>query len=370
MSAADMVVVIVGPVAVIYGGGQIPSANLIIGMIIAKLLQLDCEVYGVHRSFLGMSDISFYEKVTLDNAKEIQKQIGTYLSMCRKFDPADKKNYNQIIAVLRELGIHKLIVPGGDGSSRAMSDLVKRARKVGYPLQVIFVPCTIDGIAGSTQTVGYNPAVAESFRHALFMIPNAFATWNPKFATPRIPIIEIQGRNRNDIAVGVMREISKAGSIGKYSLDDFDLIFIPAAYKWSINDLLDRIYLEDRETAIVVAEGAAPTEEYWGAIKGDGVGEKLKNIITSGKKRECNLDVVGYLSQTNDCISEEEIHLIDEWTDFAIKTMAKTDKSLAIIKNGDKFSTKSIHTFAKATNSKDAIPLTEAELAEFSKNLL
>lgn len=369
MSAADMVIVVIGPVAIIYGGGQIPSANLIIGMFIAKLLQLDCEVYGVHKSFMGMSEISFYEKFTLDKAEEIQKQIGTYLSMCRKFDPADKKNYKQIIAVLKELGIHKLIIPGGDGSSRAVSALIKRAKKVGYELQVIFVPCTIDGIAGSL-TVGYNPAVMESFRHVLFMIPNAFATWNPSFVTPRIPIIEIQGRNRNDIAVGVMREISKAGSIGKYSLDDFNLIFIPAAYEWSINDLLDRIYSEDKETAIIVAEGAAPTEEYWGAIKGDGVGEKIKNVVTSGKKRECNLDVVGYLSQTNDCISEEEIHLIDEWTDFAIKTMAKTDKSLAIVKNGDKLSTKSIHTFAKATNSKDAIPLTEVELAEFSKNLL
>ena len=50
--------------------------------------------------------------------------------------------------------------------------------------------------------------------------------------------------------------------------------------------------------------------------------------------------------------------------------MAKTNKSLAIIKNGEMFSTKSIHTFAKATNSDDPIPLSGEELDEFKNYLL
>ena len=367
--SAEVALAIAGSIAIIYGGGQIPSANIVIGMFAEKLLQLGCTVYGVHKSFLGMCDVSNYEAFTLKRAREIQKMLGTYLSMCRKVVPYADKFFNKIIDALRELDIHTLVVPGGDGSSKAVSGLIKRAKKEGYDLRAIFVPCTIDGIAGSL-CMGYSPAVMESFRHASFMIANAFATWHPDFVTPRIPIIEVQGRNRNDISVGVIRKIVKAGRIGKYSLNDFNLIFLPAAYNWSIYDLLNKIYSEDKETAIIVAEGAKPVEEYWNAISGKNAGEKIKNIVTATKKRECNLDIIGYVSQTNDCVSEGEIQLIDEWTNYAIKAMAKTDRSIAVIKNGDKYSKKSVHTFAKATNSDDPIPLSDEELTEFADYLL
>ena len=69
-------------------------------------------------------------------------------------------------------------------------------------------------------------------------------------------------------------------------------------------------------------------------------------------------------------ISEEEIHLIDEWTNFAINSMAKTEESIAVIKNDEQYSVESIHTFADATNSVDTIPLSEEELVEFADYLL
>lgn len=362
---------IAGVIAIAYGGGQIPSANIVIGKIIEKLLERGAEVFGIHKSFLGMADSSCYEKFTLEDAREIQMQLGTYLSTCRKVDPSKEPWFSKILKILQDLKVNYLFIPGGDGSSRAARDFIEALRKFSYKLQIIFIPCTIDGITNS-DTIGIDSAIAESFRHTSAMIVNAFATWNPNYVLPRIPIIEIQGRNRNDIAVGVVRKIIEMGKIGKYHLNDFNLIFIPAAYSWSYKELLKKIYASDKKTAIIVAEGANPIEKGWSILLGKGVGEKLEFLFEVDGVRECNLDVVGYISQTNDSITEAEIEKIDAWVSFAVDFLAnhqETEESFAIVKNGEEFSAMPLKEFADATDSNNALPLTEEELKEFEKYL-
>lgn len=348
-------------VAVLYGGGQIPSANLVLGKVTEKLLKRgDLTVYGVHKSFWGLSDSSCYEEFTIQKAKEIQTQVGTYLSTCRKVNPAEDKWFGKIISNLKEKNIRTIMVPGGDGSSRAGNALVKRAKEEGYELQVVFIPCTIDGINDS-DTIGIDSAVAESERQASLIMANAFATWNPKFLGPRVAIIEMQGRNRNDIAVNVMKNLIDKRTIGSYHISDIDLIFIPAGYDWSYYDLLKRVNSTGKETAIIVSEGAEPTESYWTAVFGNSVGDKIKNLIKNAEIREANLAVVGYLSQSNDQISESERKKIQNWVSFAVKAMYATNDSIAVIKTND-FETVSLEDFAKATESEKAIPLTKEDL--------
>ena len=355
-------------IAMLYGGGQIPSANHILGVFAEKLLHLGFEVYGVHKSFLGLTDSSCYERITLKKAREIQKMPGTYLSTCRDVDPANDMYFYKIIENLREKDIHVLIIPGGDGSSRAGRDFVYCARQTGYPIQVIFVPCTIDGIEGS-ETIGKDPAVKESTRHVVSIIANAWATWRPTYKVPRVAIIEIQGRNRNDIAVGVMDNLIN-DYINKYNINDVKIIFIPAGHKWKVETLVNKVLAEDKKVAIVVAEGAVPEDIFWDAFTGKGIGQKLETIVKCRKLREANLDVVGYLSQTNNCVSEEEMNKIDEWTSFAIKFMTETDESIAVIKNGEDYTYMSLKEFADGTNSKKAVSLTEEEKAKFKDYLV
>lgn len=356
-------------IAVLYGGGQIPSANIVLGKLMERLLRRgDLTAYGVHKSFWGLSDSSCYEEFTIQKAKEIQKQIGTYLSTCRKVNPAEDKWFEKIISNLKEKNIRTIMVPGGDGSSRAGNALIQRAKEEGYELQVVFMPCTIDGINGS-DTIGIDSAVAESERQASLIMVNAFATWNPNFLGPRVAIIEMQGRNRNDIAVNVMKKLIHKGTIGSYHISDIDLIFIPAGHNWSYYNLLKRVNSTERETAIIVSEGAEPTESYWNAaVSGNSVGDKIKKLIKDSKVREANLAVVGYLSQANDQISEAELKKIQDWVSFAVKTMYATNESIAIIKTND-FETMSLEAFAKATESEKAIPLGEEDLDKLKSYL-
>lgn len=357
-------------IAVLYGGGQIPSANIVLGKLMEKLLKRgDLTVYGVHKSFMGLADSSCYEEFTLQKAREIQLQIGTYLSTCRKVNPSEDQWFEKIITNLKKRNIRTLMIPGGDGSSRAGNALRKRAKEEGYDLQIVFIPCTIDGIHGS-DTIGIDSAVDESERHATLIMANAFATLNPKFLGPRVAIIEMQGRNRNDIAVNVMRKIIAKRKVGSYYIPDINLIFIPTGYEWSYYDLLNNVNSTGKETAIIVSEGAKPIQNYWDeALEGNSVGDKIRNLIKNGKIREANLDVVGYLSQSNDQISEEEMKKIQDWVSFAVKTMYKTDESIAVIKKND-FETMSLRDFAKETESEKPIPLSEDELVEFKKYLL
>ena len=357
-------------IAFLYGGGQIPSGNVVLGKLAEKLLKRgDLTVYGVHKSFMGLADPSCYEEFTMQKAKEIQLQIGTYLSTCRKVNPSEDQWFEKIMTNLKDRNIKTLVIPGGDGSSRAGNALQKRAKKEGYDLQIVFIPCTIDGINGS-DTIGIDSAVAESERHATLMMVNAFATLNPKFLGPRVAIIEMQGRNRNDIAVNVMRKIIARRKVGSYYIPDINLIFIPSGYEWSYYDLLNNVNSTEKETAIIVSEGAKPIQTYWEeALEGNSVGDKIKNLIKNGKIREANLDVVGYLSQSNAQISEEEIKKIQDWVSFAIKAMYKTNESIAIIKKDD-FEIMLLEEFANKTDSEKAIPLSEDELIEFKKYLL
>lgn len=357
-------------VAVIYGGGQIPSGNIVLGRMIERLLKRNLNVYGVHKSFWGLADPSCYEEFTLQQAKQIQDQIGTYLSTCRKVNPADDQWFHKIFSNLKERDVKTIILPGGDGSSRAGNVLSQRARKEGYNLQVVFLPCTIDGIEGSDTTIGIDSAVAESYRQSSLTIANAFATFNPTFMGPRIAINEIQGRNRNDIAVALMDQILEKGKIGKYSVDDIDLIFIPAGYDWSYHELIKRITSTGKETAIIVSEGARPREYmYWDSLEGKGVGEKLERLIKTDGMREVNLNLIGYLSQTNDQIFDGESKKIQDWICFAVKAMYSTNDSIAIIKSNGEFRAVPLKEFAGKTDSDRAIPLKEEEVTRFKRFL-
>ena len=360
---------IVGAIAILYGGGQIATANITIGMFAEKLLQLGFQVYGVHKSFLGLVDEACYERFSLKKARSIQSQIGTYLSTCRKVDPASEEYFAKIIKTLEKFNIHTIILPGGDGSSRAARDFVIKAYEANYPVQIIFVPCTIDGIPNS-ETIGFASAVEETLAHVLLMTVNSLATWHPDFATPRIPIIEIQGRNRNDIATEVVKTIKKGKKIGKYNVKDINFIYIPAAYDWTISSFLDRVFRENKETVVVIAEGAMPSDIFWDAIKGKGSGEKVQNILESTKKKQTNLNIVGYLSQTNDCITDEEIKKIDIWTSFAINALLYSRDSVAVIKNGKCYSTMPIDDFADQTDSKHAIPISREDAEVLKEYLL
>ena len=347
-----------GAVAIIYGGGQVPPANLITGLIAETLINMNYVVYGVHKSFMGMADSTCYERFDALKAKQIQTQIGTYLATCRKVEPDSDEYFEKIFNELRKRAIHTLIIPGGDGSSRAAAAFLKKMREKNYPFRILFIPCTIDGIENS-DSIGLDSAVQLTYKHIQFIIANAFATYKHGFETGRIAIIETQGRNRNDISYYASKMIAESG------IKDFH--FIPAAYKWSVVRELEFLNTVKKEFAVIIPEGARPIERYWDAISGKGPGSKLENMIVASKYKEVNLNEIGYLGQTCD-VSAGDKKKCEIWVKFLEKILRQTEgkwDSYALIMNPQGLlETMPIEDFAAATNSDVAIPLTEEQQKE------
>lgn len=320
-------------VAAMYGGGQIPSANFLMGSLIESLISFNCKVYGIHKSFMGLSDKSSYELMSLCRSKLIQTQMGTYFETCRNVDPSSDQYYYKILKVLKDLHIHTLFVCGGDGSLRASSAFNHRCAIDNFKIKIVFIPCTIDGISGS-KSIGIDSAVSESIRRVQCMMVNSFATLDPKLKGSRVPIIQLQGRDRNDILFDVMKRLEDNSFVGKYNMSDIDIICIPTGYSWSFVKVINAILQSERNTAIIVSEGAIPTEKWWDAINGKGVGNKLSNLIDASNIRKSNFDSIGYLSQTNHLISDNEIAEIRDWTHMSTLFSITNDRSsIAIVKN-------------------------------------
>lgn len=367
MSAQEITALVGATVAVLYGGGQIPSANIVLGKLIEWLISMNYIVYGIRKSYMGLADEEGYEKFILEKAQQIQSQLGTYLEMCRKVDPSSKEWFNRITELLKKFDIHTLFICGGDGSLRGATDFEAKCREIDFPMRIIFIPCTIDGINGSL-SIGKNSAVAESIKRVEAMIVNSLATWDAGLIGPRVPIIELQGRNRNDILLSVCEWLAKKEYIGRYKVSDINIICLPAGYEWSYAKLMETIINAQKPSVIIVAEGAIPLEPWWEAISGEKVGHKLEKLINSIKVngnpiKKANPDIVGYLSQTNDIISEQDIKRIDLWTLIAAQTLYLSDNgSKAIVDIGKGPEWIELQDLAdKNPNSEETVPLSTEE---------
>lgn len=325
------------PIGVIYGGGQIPSANYVIGELIRKLLRINTQVYAIHKSYMGLADPTCYEKMDLPKACKIQKQIGTYLSTCRKVFSYSDEWFYDIIFNLTKYNIHTLFICGGDGSALGAKNFEARCKKSGFKIKIIFIPCTIDGLNGSL-SIGINSAVEETLRRTKMMAVNSFATFDNGMKGARIAIVEIQGRNRNDIAVNVLKQLIAELFIGKFGISEINIKFLASGYIWRYTELIESVISTDMPTLIIASEGAKPSELWWDAISGTGVVAKLTNLVNATGVRKANCDVIGYLSQTNDFISNSEKNLIKMWTIVASQVLETSfdDESKAIICDSSK----------------------------------
>lgn len=314
-------------VGVIYGGGQIPSANYLTGEVIKRLLIAEHSVFAIKKSFMGLADDTCYEQIDFKKARKISKIPGTYLGMCRNVDPSTDMWFSKIIENLIKFEITTLVVLGGDGSSRGCFDFLKRCQKEKYQIKVIFIPCTIDGMNG-TFTFGALDAIYETAHHIEMAAVNAWATFDYGKISSRISIVEVQGRNRNDIAVGALKKIITAGKIANYKLNEIEIIFLASGYTWSAERWLMHWTKTKRPVLIIVSEGAKPIEQWWNLFEGS-VGEKLEKFINTSGVVKSNLEKVGYLSQTN-CAHKERALIKKVVSSLDFCKIEETEESFAV----------------------------------------
>lgn len=178
-------------IAVLTSGGDGPGMNACLRAIVRTAVARGAEVIGFRRGYRGVleRDCAALDSRAVSN---IIQRGGTILhtARCPEFQAVEGRQ--RAAESLTTLGIHALLVIGGDGSLRGAHDLARY-----WPGQIIGLPGTIDNdLFGTDFTIGFDTAV----NTALDAIDKIRDTAD---AHERFFLVEVMGRHAGFIAMAV-----------------------------------------------------------------------------------------------------------------------------------------------------------------------
>jgi 6-phosphofructokinase 1 len=233
-------------VCILSGGGDAPGVNAVVRGFVHAARQLAIDVMGCRYGFEGLLEPDGIAPLTTADVRGILPKGGCVLGCSTRINPffapanaqATKDYGPEIVARLRDKGISRLVLIGGDGTTLA----AQRFTKLG--MGCIAVPKTIDNDLGDTDTTcGFESAV-EVVTHA---VDSLHATAE---AHARVMIVEVMGRNAGWIAL--------AGGVAG-GADVILLPEIPYRLERVVAKIREREALKMRFSIIVIAEGARPS---------------------------------------------------------------------------------------------------------------
>ena len=177
-------------------GGLCPGLNDVIRSLFLELhfAYGVKEVLGFRGGYIGLDPVLGKEPIVLTQAfvDDIHQEGGTILGTSR--GPVD---IGIAVENLIRLGVNILFTVGGDGTQRGANELIKEAKKRGYPLSIIGVPKTIDNdVAFVSRTFGYLTAVEEAAK----VLDRAHT--EAKSVENGIAVVKLMGRHAGFIAAG------------------------------------------------------------------------------------------------------------------------------------------------------------------------
>ena len=152
-------------IGILNGGGDCPGLNAVIHGVVGAADQLGWEVIGFRDGYEGLMPPGDYCILTPGDTLGILKLGGTILGSTNKGHFAAKTGAGEVTEIsagivakarrtVDQLGLHALIVVGGDGTLTAALQLFRE----GWP--IIGVPKTIDNdLDATSMTFGFNSAV-------------------------------------------------------------------------------------------------------------------------------------------------------------------------------------------------------------------
>jgi 6-phosphofructokinase 1 len=233
-------------IGILTGGGDAPGLNAVIRAAVKSAANCHCEIIGLEDSFDGLIEPDRWRRLTPRDVTGILRIGGTILGTTNRGNPfaypietsGGTRDYSaRCVEMYHQLGLHALIVIGGDGTLAIAHEFYKR----GIP--VVGVPKTIDNdIVETTNTFGFDTAVS----FATDAIDRLHTTAE---AHHRVMVVEVMGRYAGWIAL-------YAGVAG-----GADVILIPEI-PFDIDKVAERIRAREsygaRFSIVVVAEGAKP----------------------------------------------------------------------------------------------------------------
>lgn len=285
-------------IGILTGGGDAPGLNAAIrAVVLTGHNRYGWEVVGILQGFDGLQ--VGLPPIPLDEAtvRDLLWRGGTILGAANRGSPfavpVEKPDgtiervdaSQEALKRIDEMGLHALVVAGGDGTMSIANKLV------GMGAKIVGVPKTIDNdLAATDVTFGFNTAI-NTATEALDKLQTTAESHH------RVMVLEVMGRNAGWIAL-------KAGVSG-----GADAILIPEI-PFDIDVICQKITAIQRSgrrySLIVVAEGAAPIggeQEYY--IKGDrqfagrlgGIGFIVGNMLADCVGAEVRVTVLGHLQR-------------------------------------------------------------------------
>ncbi|HXG08590.1 MAG TPA: diphosphate--fructose-6-phosphate 1-phosphotransferase [Gemmataceae bacterium] len=183
---------------VLVGGGPAPGINGVISSATIQAANEGMEVIGFHDGFhwLAQGDATHYQPLTIAEVKRIHARGGSILGTSRANPTKSEREMENVLGVLRRLGVTALVTIGGDDTAYSASQVCKRA---GGAVRVAHVPKTIDNdlpLPGYAPTFGF-----ETARHVGVGIVRNLA--EDARTTSRWYLVTSMGRAAGFLALGI-----------------------------------------------------------------------------------------------------------------------------------------------------------------------
>lgn len=280
-----------------YGGGLVDCAKQVLMRIAENLSKTNLfdKIYIGQYSFESFYTPDFLHEYNDELKDKVEYSRGTIFGTCRDINLANPILLNKAIHCLKENEIKTIIIAGGDGSSRQVAEISDALKANG--INIIFaIPLTVDGINGGA-SIGITQAKRESIRQIENIVSTSFETRSEgKFG---VVIVELQGRNRDDIMVQVLLNFIKRKKIADNNLSDILLRVVPTNIESDKQKFIDEINSSSKKTLILLSEGS----------------EIKMSQLTKEINRKVRTLIVGHPSQSNNMTTEADLMEYNIWLD-------------------------------------------------------
>ena len=272
-------------IGILTGGGDCPGLNPVIRAVVRKAMNDGLEVIGIKNGWKGLIENDTVP-LNLDSISGILPKGGTILGTSRTNPYKKEGGPEKVKANFKALGLHALIVVGGEDTLGVAAKLVNEG------LNIVGVPKTIDNDLSATDyTFGFDTAL----NIATECIDRLHTTAESHH---RIMVAEVMGRHAGWIAL----EAGIAGGADVVLIPEFpiDLEEVCALIK-------KRYQRGETFSIVVVSEGARFKEgtmvlqeqklDEFGHARLGGIGEILAKEIEKRTGYETRVSVLGYIQR-------------------------------------------------------------------------
>jgi 6-phosphofructokinase 1 len=244
-------------IGVLTSGGDAPGMNPAIRAVVRTAMQQECRVVGISNGYDGIFD-GTVEELGGRLLSGMIDRGGTILQSSRCKRMYTPEGVDQARARLQELGIHGLVIIGGDGSLTGARELHLR----GMP--VVGIPASIDNdLAGTEMAIGVDTAT-NTIMQLIDRIRDTARSHRRCF------LIEVMGRNSGYLALTTA--ISCGAEIAVIPEFRYDMERIVG--------LLGHRYQETRDNSIIVlAEGVCGAENFLAQMKENAPGGEFEQEV-------------------------------------------------------------------------------------------